>query len=599
MRSSKTVLLLLAVIGTAAYIWFFEMRSYSTDQRRELDRQAFDLPVERINRIGLRTPEYDMMMFRTGQGWELEHPQGAKAAEALVNQLLARFRTLNRGVLITPADMRRDERTLADYGLAVPRMVLTLGTGGEQREYRIGDPNPLGDALYVKEEASQNVMLVSSDLLEILPEDVFAFRDKNLFPMSRSDVRSLALITEQRVARLERSGGDWWFREPFSGYADQEKVPELVEKFLQARLLGVVNDPSPEVLEAFQSREDVIRLWPATSKVPVELVVGGDVPTEPEACYARLSGQEGLVLVSKGLRILARSEMRALRDRRVLRAGPDTVTAVEIRTPDQEMRLEKSGEFWNVRKPMEREASLLRVRRMIQVWLDARVELFLPAEPERKSLYRVSFEHDRNGETRTDRFEVLGGEEIPEGRAWLRTDRDGEIMQVVPDLLQFSPVDTLPYLSREILQFDPAAVVRLSVTQGEESVVVSRRNAQEPWSPGEVGRRIHPNAIENLLAGLSTLHAETLVALNPDSLEPYGLDRPAVRLSIGLGGDQPGNFTLLIHAPESGDRVYALLQGRNLVFELPSSRMKEIQEPIVSAVTENPPKENGPANQSD
>ncbi len=588
MRSGKTFLLLMAVVGLGAYIWFFELRSLSTEERKAMDRQAFDLPVERINRIGLRTPDYEVTMFQTNQGWELEHPEGARAAESVAHQLLARFRTLSRGVLITPADMRKDERTLADYGLAVPRMVLTLGTAADQREYRIGDPSPLGNALYVKEESSQNVMLVSSDLLDILPADVFAFRDKNLFPVNRSDVRALALVTSDRVARLEKSGGDWWFRDPFSGYADQEKIPELVEKFLQARLLGVVNDPSFDVLEAFRSREDVIRMWTATSKVPVELVVGGDVPGEPEACYARLSGQEGLVIVSKGLRMLVNSETSVLRDRRVLRSDLDSITAVEIRTPDEELRLEKAAEVWRVRKPLEREASLLRVQRMLQTWLDSRVELFLDPDPEREAFYSVSFERKRNGETRSEKVEVLGGD-IPAGRAWLRSDRDGEIMQVVPDLVRFSPVDALPYLSREIVSFDPDRVVRLSVTRGEDASVVSRLDAQQAWSPGVDGRVVNSSAVDDLLAGLSTLYAEQWVALNPASMEPYGLDNPGIRVSIGLGGQNPMNYTLLIHASESDDRVYALLQGQNLVFELPHSRLEEIQEPIVTVVTEAPP----------
>ncbi|MEX2608075.1 MAG: DUF4340 domain-containing protein [Kiritimatiellia bacterium] len=595
MRNAKTVMLLLAVAGLGAYIWFFELRSLSTEERKAMDRQAFDLPVERINRIGLRTPEYEVMMFQTNQGWELEHPKGARAGEAVVRQLLARFRTLSRGVLITPADMRQDGRTLADYGLAVPRVVLTLGTGAERREYRIGDPSPLGNALYVKEEDSQNVMLVSSDLLEILPRNVFAFRDKNLFPMNRSDVRALALITEDRVTRLEKSGGEWWFDDPFSGYAHQDKIPELVEKFLQARLLGVVNDPSSEVLEVFRSREDVIRMWSATSQVPVEIVVGGDVPAEPEACYARLSGQEGLVMVSKGLRILANSQMDTFRDRRVLRAEPDAFSAVDIRTPDEKVRLEKAGDFWKVRTPVERDASLLRVQRMLRTWLDSRVELFLAADPEKKALYSVSFERMVNGGIQADRFDVLEGD-IPPGRAWLRAGGDGEILQVVPDLVRFSPVDVLSYLSREMLNFDPDQVVRLSVTRGNEATVVSRVNTQQPWSTGTEGRVVNPLAVEQLLAGLSTLYAEQLVALNPDSLEPYGLDEPTIRVSLGLGGPHPTNHTLLIHDSQSDDRVYALLQGRNLVFELPRSRVEEIQEPIVSGIPDPAPPPNVPAN---
>ncbi|MDA3873611.1 MAG: DUF4340 domain-containing protein, partial [Kiritimatiellae bacterium] len=178
----------------------------------------------------------------------------------------------------------------------------------------------------------------------------------------------------------------------------------------------------------------------------------------------------------------------------------------------------------------------------------------------------------------------------------LRSGRDGEIMQVVPDLVQFSPVDVIPYLSREILNFDPAKVVRVSVTRGEDASVVSRLNTQQAWSPGVEGRAVHPSAVERLLAGLSTLYAEQWVALNPDSLASYGLDQPAIRVSIGLGGENPTNHTLLIHVSESDGRVYALLQGQDLVFELPHVRLEEIQEPIVTVVTDASPSENGPAN---
>jgi hypothetical protein len=339
-------------------------------------------------------------------------------------------------------------------------------------------------------------------------------------------------------------------------------------------------------------------MWSATSTVPMEIVLGGDVPMIPEACYARLSGQDGLVMVSKGLRMLATSEMMVLRDRRVLLSERDQITGVTLETPEQELRLEWSDNVWRMRKPLDRAASQVQIQRVIQTWLDARVEIFLPAEPEREVLYRASFDQKGNGAPSRATYEVLGGD-VPAGRAWLRREKDGEILQVVPDLVRFSPVDSLPYLSRQILNFNPSLVVRLSITQGDQSSVVSRLMGSESWSSREENQQVHTLTVENVLAGLSTLYAGKLVALNPDSLAEYGLDRPTIRLSIGLGGEKPANYTVLIHVSETDDLSYALLQGQNLVFGFPHSQLEVIRQPIISEVTPPAQTSNGPPEENE
>ncbi|MGA0369647.1 MAG: DUF4340 domain-containing protein, partial [Kiritimatiellia bacterium] len=174
MSASKTIFLLMLVLGLGGYIWFYEINQLSSAEKRALQRQAFDLQVEQINGIGIQTADYKVELTQTDLGWELVRPKGARAAAPVVQQLLARLKTLGKGDLITPADMRADEKSLAEFGLAVPRIKLTLRSPAQVREYQVGDVNPLGNSVYVKEESTQNVMPVSTDLLEILPKDLLA-----------------------------------------------------------------------------------------------------------------------------------------------------------------------------------------------------------------------------------------------------------------------------------------------------------------------------------------------------------------------------------------------------------------------------------------
>jgi hypothetical protein len=580
MKASKTVLLLLLVLGLGGYIWFYEMHQMSTHERLSLERQAFDLPVEQIVGIGIKTREYEVDLQKTEQGWELLHPKGARAGTPVVKQLLARFKNLGRGELITPADMRERELTLADFGLPVPQLILRLETAGENRVYHVGDPNPLGNAVYVKEVSSQNVMLISSDLLDVLPEDLAAYRDKTLFPLHFEEVQALDFIDAARTLRLEKLEGGWVFKKPVNAKGDQEKITELIQKLLQARIDGVVNDPSEEELANFAASEKVVRIWSVNSKVPVEVVVGGDLPLDPDFCYLRIVGQEGLVVVSKGMRNLAQTPVASLRNRRLFAADPQNIQAVSLQRDLTSLRLEKKGNEWWVVDPVNMKASSARVQSMIKNWQEARVEFFKDQAIGGVATLKVSFEVDAAQEPQTVAFEVMDGGAVP-GRALLRKDSEEGLLQVLPDLVKFTPVEVLPYLSREVLSFDPKQAVRLSLSIAEKSFTFVRKDPGEAWTSQNEAEALDQAIIEGMIKAFSTVFAESLVELNPADLSVYGLDQPRIRLSVGLAGEEAANRTMLISLPGNDASPVGILQGQNLVFKLAPAYLDIIRNPVL------------------
>ncbi len=582
MKTSKTILLLLVVLGMGAYIWFYEIHQMTTADKKALELQAFNLPVDLVNGIGLRTPDYEVELEKTDQGWELLSPKGARAALPVVQQLLARIKTLDKGELITPADIRAKGQTLAEYGLSVPRIKLMLKTAGQTRMYEVGDKNPLGNSLYVKEESTQNVMLVSTDLLEVLPKDLLAFRDKTLFPLHEEEVQAIDLINGERTIRLEKRNGLWMLKAPMNTLADQEKVLSLIQKLLQARIEGIINEPSSEDLENFTlaKGEQIIRLWSANSKVPVEVSVGGDVPLNPDHLLLRISGQEGLVIVSKGMRSVASSPVDLFRDRTLIAVDLPLVQEITVEKEGQTLRLQKTGENWQVLDPVQLKASTERVQNMIQTWLNARVEHFVDEAPVGRVLMTVSFTSGTVAESKTLRFDVLE-EDVAPGRVWLRKHGEEGKLVVVPDLVKYAPVDVLPYLSREVLNFDPEQAIRLSLTQEDKVLAVTRASKDQPWTAQGEGWKVNQAHVASILKSFSHLTAQNLVALNPSDLSLTGLDTPAIRLSIGLAGEQVSNRTLLVSLAEGGP--FGLIQGQNLIFRLSAADMELIQEPLGAA----------------
>jgi hypothetical protein len=401
-----------------------------------------------------------------------------------------------------------------------------------------------------------------------------------LFPLHFEEVQALDFIDAARTLRLEKLEGGWVFKKPVNAKGDQEKITELIQKLLQARIDGVVNDPSEEELANFAASEKVVRIWSVNSKVPVEVVVGGDLPLDPDFCYLRIAGQEGLVVVSKGMRNLAQTPVASLRNRRLFAADPQNIQAVSVQRDLTSLRLEKKGNEWWVVDPVNMKASSARVQSMIKNWQEARVEFFKDQAIGGVATLKVSFEVDAAQEPQTVAFEVMDGGAVP-GRALLRKDSEEGLLQVLPDLVKFTPVEVLPYLSREVLSFDPKQAVRLSLSIAEKSFTFVRKDPGEAWTSQNEAEALDQAIIEGMIKAFSTVFAESLVELNPADLSVYGLDQPRIRLSVGLAGEEAANRTMLISLPGNDASPVGILQGQNLVFKLAPAYLDIIRNPVL------------------
>lgn len=572
MRFSRSLMLLLLVLGLGAYIYWVDAEKESTPEREAAQRRAFSMDPDRLEGLTIRRPEYTLTLRREGDEWQFVSPAESAASQAAVRQTLSRLRALSRGELITPADMRERGQTLADFGLAVPVAVLTLEDSRGSRRYRIGNPNPLGSALYVQEESSQNVMLISSDLMEILPQRADAFRDRRILGPPANALRVLSFHSPDRLVRLEWLADQWILTEPFRFPADPERVAALVEQVGTARIERFL---LPEEIsgEPFGREEDWVTLRAQFSggAPQLELVIGNRVPGEPHARYARFAGQDGVFVVSEGLRLLALTELLALQTLNIFPVSPEMVSGFTVAGggDDDPIKLVRAAGEWEIRSPVSGRAASDYAERVLEAWTSALIEERHPLERASDLLYTFSVRLKNPSPHVPTSYEVFTDAATP-AALWVRPAGMPELWRIFPDTLKYVPLNTMAYLSRTVLTFPAEAVIRLRLLTPEGDITLTRDDADAAWAGSKPGARVDRERTEKLLKTFGSLQARQLLARGSVNLEDWGLANAPFSLSVGLGGDKPGSRTLRL-APHPEWGLVGTVQGQDLVFALPEA----------------------------
>lgn len=599
MKAFRSVFLLVLVLGLGGYIYWIDSEKASTPEREAAQRRAFSIDLNRLHAVHIRRPEYMIDLRREGDEWRLSSPENIPANQATVRQTLSRLRALSRGELITPADMRERGQTLADFGLAVPVAVLTLEDSRGSREYRIGNPNPLGTALYVKEESSQNVMLISSDLMEILPERADAFRDRRILPHPANAVRSISLLSPGRLVRLEAQGDQWVISEPFRFPAEPDRVAALLEQLASARIEQFLL--SEEVSgEPFGREEDLVtlRIHFSGSTPAVELDIGNRVPGEPHARYARFAGQRGVFVVSEGLRSMAFTELLALQTLKIFPVDPNRVREFTVRDPGSEdaLTLSRTAEGWQLRSPITAEAAPDYVQRILEAWTSALIEERHPLDQASDLLYTFEVVLEAGGRSYVPTsYEVYTDSRNP-AAVWVRPGGMNDLWRIFPDTLRHVPLDPLAYLSRAILRFSPEKVIRVRIQSASRDVTLKREDAQAAWDALETDEDVVEEQLEMVLSHFGNLNATRLLVRGSVDLAEWGLEDPPYRVSFGLGGDKPGSRTIRL-APHPEFGVVGTVQGQDLVFALSEGFLDLVNPSIL--LSESPRVESDDSSASD
>lgn len=151
--------------------------------------------------------------------------------------------------------------------------------------------------------------------------------------------------------------------------------------------------------------------------------------------------------------------------------------------------------------------------------------------------------------------------------------KGGDNKVVLVSSFQESSFNKEPFAlrDRKILKFDRDKADALAMSKGARGIELTRAGSDWQVSKPVAGRSDF-SAIEGFLTRLSSANMSTLVEENAADLAKYGLDKPAMTVTVGSGS---AKATLLVGKTDN-DQTYAKDASRPMVFTVDSTLQTDL-----------------------
>ncbi len=522
----------------------------------------FRVEPEHVQYLVFHTDHIRTELSRPAGRWELVEPAAGRADPAMVEHLLDVFASVSAETVRRPR--RGEDPGLGAYGLAAPRARIVVGDGRSLRTLEIGRDSPLGDRVYARVGDQADILAVDRRVLDALPSEVAALRDRRLFTGRPEDVDRLEIragVHAVEAVRDER--GRWRIEQPFLARAHLPTLDRLLELAFAARVdLFVSEEVADPGLYGLGQPRFELSLRRSGREERQGVRIGAPMEGRPDLAYAQGLANGPVVSVPAALGAGIEAGLRDIRDRRVL-PGWTALRGISIREDGRHLALVRDGQGWRMTEPRT-----------------------LAAETEQldalgRGLARLEFERFRD-DVRTAGFPARLE------MALVRDDGETEIVQIGPaladglrlirvagppaaageaeDLFAALSADPLALRSRDVLGVAAPDIrsVRIQVPDVSRTwdTVPGGGFARDGQPAGEADAAL----LDRLVRHAARLRAVRFVEENPDDLGRFGLDPPARSLTLGLVGTAGIAKTLIVGDLDPDGFRYAAVRGQDLVF---------------------------------
>jgi len=366
MKPRTLLVLLVLVLGLGAFIWFYERKLPSSEERAEIGRKVFnELQKDEVTAVAIDSAKGTVRLERAGPAkpakatakekkggvspepaveWRIARPFAGRADSFAVDRLLQAVAGLEKTRTLDAVDPKA-------VGLDRPRATVRLTTGTGERVLRLGAEVPPGGTLIAGVEGRKGAYVVSDSILTEVEKPPGEWRDRLVFRGDREAIQRIALTGAAGgpVVLVRRPDG-FWLEHPFADRADRDLVDGLLsdltgltaERFLDGSQLPAKAAGAGETVEVAFSG--------GAAPVRIELggpVTGGAAPEgQPsgELSYAR-AGDTVFEVRTR----LAEAARRSPADWRALQLSAFQIHQIDsatVRDGGGAMELTRAGTDW-------------------------------------------------------------------------------------------------------------------------------------------------------------------------------------------------------------------------------------------------------------
>ncbi|HZW30491.1 MAG TPA: DUF4340 domain-containing protein [Isosphaeraceae bacterium] len=314
-------------------------------------QQVTELVPGAVTAIEVRTRSDIFRLTRDASGWELTSPTPARADTPAVQAFLNQLANLQSSEFLEP-------EKVPDQQLDPPVMAITIrqaGPGPVRRgapaaersgptsvpvlSLQLGRHDILRKTIFARLEGDRVLLALPDTLMEVLPKNPYAFRDRNLLTEKLESIRKVRIRRGGRTDELEPNPkgepNQWRMRAPVDAPADVPTITQALAALANLRVddiaAGSIGDG-----KAFGLDRPLIEVdW--ESDRAHRLKIGGLVPRS-QSYYASLDEQPLVFTLGAATARLFDAEFR---DHRVLSFGSKRAERVLLRWPYRTVALRR------------------------------------------------------------------------------------------------------------------------------------------------------------------------------------------------------------------------------------------------------------------
>jgi hypothetical protein len=377
---------------------------------------------------------------------------------------------------------------------------------------------------------------------------------QKLYRLKADDIAKIVLKYPERELELDRSKafGQWSIVKPVGTDADQTASNNLARAIADCQLVRTVED-NPTDLKPFGLDKPQVTVTVTTfaGKTYPGIEVGKTTPIGFNA-YIKETDKPAVMLTQSAFQSGMNKTLNNMRNRDLMNFTMDEVQKFVLAKDDgTTIEIDRDGDNWKIVKPASYKADDTQVREALSALLNAKVADFINDAPAAVTEYGLEKPHAtatvylKNG---TQQSLLFGFKQTEAGKdgIYVRRGERAPVYTVHEYVMNDVDRSLLAFRDKTVFAFDPANVDSLNI-KDESGTFTLKRAAGGKWDMVEGSKTSSADVpmVERFLDQLRDLKGNTIVADPMPSFMPFGLNTPAIDVTLfDKSGKQLGDMKL-------------------------------------------------------
>jgi hypothetical protein len=399
---------------------------------------------------------------------------------------------------------------------------------------------------------------------------------QNVVNLTREKINGIVIQNGDDKIDIRRKDDKWRLETPIKDQADASVVNNLIaeiENWQKEATISVKElEADKSKLADFGLASPKLRLKLSGENAPPEIWFGKDAALEGRM-YVRFANSKETFLVSQSVKKAIEKKPEDFRDRKLTDLIMAQVVRAVLKTPGGEMELQKTGDHWDIVKPLRTRADDQKISDLIAQITTARIQQFVAddkgdlhpyglAEP-RGSITLFTQEDKPGAPGQT--LQIGGVPEKEKDQVYVRFSPRAFVYTLpkkIEELLNNKPDDVR---DRHLVRIDTKILDRITINApGKGKTVLARKD--ENWTiASRNNASANSTGARHLIEAMQNERVTKFVEDVASNLPKYGLDKPQLTVTFSSfasentaetkAGEQP--FASVAFGKIDGDNVYA------------------------------------------